>query len=276
MLLLLLQLRLLGRAEAAPPELAKYAVVVGEHATGPTVFAAHQLAHFAGLAADRGRAALPVVSVAQLVPGQPAFVVGAEAAVASGLTTPTLRSPGVIRDDGYFCSSTPDLMRVVLAGGVPPCWPACNQTEAQQRGTINAVFEYLRALGFGFYAVNATALPATVPVRSAVACNRVHSPSFNFRFGNFAFLPFGQPNYWPGSGGAEAMRPLHDRSLWAVANHFNGAMDNNGLPALPTTWGGVAGGAGGYNIAGFVHTSERLVPAAKYPQWYAGSKQLCE
>ena len=86
---MLLPLLLAAAAATTPPApaLANYSVAVagdaGEHAAGPgpAVFAAHQLAHFIGLAADRG-APLPVVSLAELAPGQPAFVVGAEAAVA--------------------------------------------------------------------------------------------------------------------------------------------------------------------------------------------------
>eukprot|EP01052_Picozoa_sp_SAG31_P043905 SAG31_NODE_7470_length_1681_cov_1.360303_1_plen_252_part_00 len=46
------------------------------------------------------------------------------------------------------------------------------------------------------------------------------------------------------------------------------------LPPLPAQWGGSIGYAGG-----FVHTSEDLVPFAKYnishPEWYGGARQLC-
>ena len=257
----------------SPAPVLKGFVVAIEGGAHTTVFAAHQLAHFIGIAAGRS-SALPVLTADSLAPGQPAFFVGPGAARTAGVAASALRSPSVIRDDGMFCSSTPDLTRVILTGGVPDCWPACNQTADGARGTVNAVFEYLRLLGFGFYSVNATALPAALPVAQPAPCNRVHSPSFNYRLLNPALFPYGPP--WPGSGGSdEATRPLYGRSLWAVANHLNGAMDGGELPALPQTWGGAAGGAEGYNIAGFVHTSENIVPSAKYPEWYGGSHQLC-
>ena len=146
---------------------------------------------------------------------------------------------------------------------------------------MNAVFEYLRLVGFRFLAVNATALPPPAANSShpapAVACSGTTNPSFSFRSLNPAFFPYtaytgGNHGYWPGSDAANSAAPLADRSLYAVGNHFNGAMDGGELPGLPTQWGGAAGGALGYNIAGFVHTSENIVPSSTYPEWYGGSK----
>jgi hypothetical protein len=271
-------------AGAATPSLSRFSVVVDPRGPAADDFAARQLAIFLGIAAGSA-APLPVVSprAPGASPGTPVFVVGPAAAVATGgLSVVELHNSGV-RDDGFFCSSssTVDLRQIMLTGGVRSCWPeSCNQTAAESRGTINAVFEYLQMLGFRFFSINTTVLPPLSSSRSTatpVHCNGVHNPSFSFRMINAAFFPYRAytgPVYWPGSDAPRGTQ-LTDRSLYAVANHFNGAMDGGELPGLPGEWGGAAGGAEGYNIAGFVHTSSNIVPPSTYPGWYGGSKQLC-
>ena len=267
MLQVLLLLQAAGAQQAVP--LHEYAVTVGAHASEPERFAAAQLAHFLSLVGRSRRH--DTVAPSAVTP--PLFAVGVEAAASAGVNAAALLGAS-LRDDGFFCQSSNDLRTIVLTGGTRSCHSTaaaggCNLTAAQGRGTINAVFEYLRMAGFGFYAVNATRVPPSGA--AAVPCSGTHNPSFSWRLVIPAFFPVGA--HWPGSGGSdEVTRPLADRSLWAVANHMNGAMEAGEQRTLPLAWGGEPDG---YNIAGFVHTSHNIIPATTYPDWYAGSRQPC-
>jgi len=267
----------IGASEATvvappPPALGSVVVAVDPHAAPPERFAAGQLSHFFSLVAGLP---VPVLSpAAAAATGRPVVAIGVAAAATVGVS-PQHLAAAQLGSDGYFCATAPDFSFIALSGGFSSHSSAIVPANASTtpRGTVNAVFAYLRSLGFKFLAPSVTLGPGPVDaVPQAVRlarCDGTHVPSYNFRLINPAFLPIGA-DPWGDADGDDSKAPLTGSALWWVANGLNGAMDSGELPPLPAAWGGSVRYAGG-----FVHTSEDLVPVARYPAWYGGSEQLC-
>jgi hypothetical protein len=97
------------------------------------------------------------------------IAVGHGAATALGVRPATLASLG---DDSYLISST--------ALGVPPGSVAIASSAHSARGTVYGVFAFLRALGFEFFAENATRVPNPWPTKLP-AIHSIYTPSMESR-----------------------------------------------------------------------------------------------
>ena len=138
---------------ASPPMAMSAELVVAVAAAAPSQeqWAAEQLAHWLGAlpgAPSNCTLGRPHCSPPLLDPsaigGRPAIFVGADAAQAAGFPHSQLHGLG---PDAFRCSSDDAPPRLVLTGGL-------NCTDgAEPRGTINAVFEFLRLAGFRWYGV---------------------------------------------------------------------------------------------------------------------------
>eukprot|EP01052_Picozoa_sp_SAG31_P053646 SAG31_NODE_13864_length_841_cov_1.525606_1_plen_211_part_10 len=177
-----------GSVPVQPLTVGEVTIAVAPNAAVPELFAAQQLAQFLGLVAGGGGSAVPVLSpTAAVASGRPVLAVGAAAAVAVGVPLSRLAHLR-LADDGYFCATAADFRTVALSG-------ATRGNTTAPRGTINAVFEYLRALGFRHLAPNVTLSPGPVGTVRLVRCDGAHTPSFSFRLINPSFLRIGNP--WP-------------------------------------------------------------------------------
>lgn len=164
--------------------------------------------------------AVPVLTpAAAAASGRPTLAVGVAASLAVGVPRASL-SHAQLADDGFYCSTTPGFRSVALSG-------ALRGNSTAPRGTVNAVFAYLRSMGFKFLP-NVTLGPGPVgTVPSAVRlvpCNGAHIPSYGFRLVNPSFLPIGDP--CPVVADGAPPPALEGSALFWVANHFNGAMDS--------------------------------------------------
>lgn len=127
-------------AAPPPPSAGDVAVAVAAAAAAPEQFAAQQLAHFLSLVAGT---AVPVLTpTAAAASGRPTLAVGAAASLAFGVPRSSL-SHAQLADDGYHCATAPGFKTVTLSG-------ALRGNSTAPRGTVNAVFAYLRSLGFKF------------------------------------------------------------------------------------------------------------------------------
>eukprot|EP01043_Picozoa_sp_COSAG02_P051488 COSAG02_NODE_5425_length_4343_cov_2.410697_1_plen_264_part_10 len=180
------------------------AVTVDASATSQERFAAEQLAHWLS------QAILSNVSVVYTTPANESqvkvshMIVGAGAAASALPSTWADQLSG--RPEAYACrsswgphvSSTAEKSRttIVLTGGV-----------AQPRGTIIAVFEFLRDVGFRWWNAahpNRAAL-TTIPAATNLvpACNRIFEPPIEYRLFNGHTVGAGDP-------------------MWRVQNHMYG------------------------------------------------------
>jgi hypothetical protein len=176
---------------------------------------------------SRGRPyCAPALVEPSAVGSAPAIYVGAAAAQAAGVPHAGLHSLG---GDAFHCSFTA-AGALVLTGGV-------NQTDgAEPRGTINAVHEYLRLVGFRWYTpwtadsfggVDRTAPKMTAQFPSCAGLNT--RPSFEFR----SLTASGLMDVTGNQKSAV--------DYWWVANHQNGGGDRTGnsiSTVLPFEWGG--------------------------------------
>ena len=181
------------------------AVPVAVDAPPQERFAAEQLAHWLSRILPANISVLNVTAANASQPAHPHFVVGAGAAAAAALLPPSVAQQLAGRPEAFACRSswgrngtgsrnTPGPTTrhydgpptVVLTGGV-----------AQPRGTLNAVFELLRDIGFRFWNAahpNRTAL-ITLPAATATvpACDRVFEPPIEYRLFNGETVAAGDP-----------------------------------------------------------------------------------
>ena len=198
-------------------------VAVAPGAASQELWAAQQLAKWMGAmpgAARNCSAKFPNCAPAIVAPtevGQaPAVFVGVGAAQAAGVPHAELHSLG---RDAFRCSFTARSGNLVLTGGL-------NRTDgAEPRGTINAVFEYLRLIGFKFYtpysADSYGQFDSTQPEPNASlpSCARLKSkPSFDYRSVSIHNL----------LDSCSTCPQAKATDLWWVQNHMNGGGDRTG------------------------------------------------
>ena len=234
-------------------------VTVDLYAPPQERFAAEQLAYWLSQVSPANVSVVNVTLANASQEARPHFVVGAGAAAAAALP-PSVAQQLVGKPEAFACRSSwidgstemngtasrsfvpPGPATLVLTGGV-----------AQPRGTLNAVFDFLRQVGFRFWNAahpNRTAL-ITLPAPNVTvpACDRVFEPPIEYRLYNGWVVGAGDP-------------------LWRVQNHMSGAMDAE-IPALPAEQGGGVGYVNGY----FASTLYTLVPPEDHfhdhPEWYS-------
>jgi hypothetical protein len=135
-------------------------IVVAADATETEAWAAAKLADLLKL---------PVVPDGGLLaPAAPQIAVGHGAATAIGVPAAVLDS---LDDDSYLVSTS---------RGVPPGSVAIASSAHSTRGTAYGAFGFLRALGFEFFAENATQVPSPLPTSLPAMDARV-SPSYTSR-----------------------------------------------------------------------------------------------
>ena len=249
-------------------------------------FAAAQLAKFLGQALRKEVPVLtPVAAETRChISEQRCYIgVGAGAAVLDGVSVEFLRDSTVFGSDGILAAteglSGKTLASMLLTGGLT----GDNASSCQPRGTLNAVYEFLRFVGIRFFAINATRVPK---LSSLPAFDRLYQPSFDFRMGTQFSITHDRWAWYRGpllpteyeSSGAE---------FW-VANHFNGVWGFQGCAGasnnltkdypctvmpepLPTEWGGstIYASPGGQGADG--DTSFLWAPVEDYnathPEW---------
>ena len=211
-------------------------VAVAADAAAEEEYAAQSLAHVLALAIGEF-GSVSVVNV-QEASGHPHIAVGVGAALAANVTLADLATLGP--DDALCRRQLLDSPHgaLVLTGGAIET--ENDDPKAQVRGTINAVFEYLRRIGFRFYAPDGfnPVLPNNLTPATAL------NPPASVQCGTWA------PSV--------AVRTLNGFSTrgnysWLLANHLNGVEAASWR--LPPQMGGSS-----YYAGGFVHTSLTLVP----------------
>ena len=197
------------------------AIAVAADASAPERFAAGQLADWLGrILPPPG---IPVVNVTRgTAPTLSCIAVGAGAAAAllpAGTLEQLANSSEAflikVVPGGTDAAALLTGRALVLTGGI-----------GQPRGALNAVFEFLRGLGFRFWNPTTAGLAArvTLPLNASArlplpaAVERLFYPPVEYRLYNAQLVSSG------------------DR-LWRVQNHMSGAMDGE-LPALPDHMGG--------------------------------------
>jgi hypothetical protein len=157
-----------------PPhcQLAQMPVAVAANASAFELGAAQELALWAGRAAHRAAGPLPVVTLGALRRrGQPYLAVGADAALATGVSAAQLSS-GELGEEGFVLGTTTH--GAVVLSGAP----------SASRGALYAVYHLLHLLGVRFLAENATVLPASCPAVMPPALRGPvtrHRPAFEYR-----------------------------------------------------------------------------------------------
>lgn len=156
----------------------------------------------------------PALIAPSAVDGRPAIFVGADAAQAAGVPHGELHELG---PDSFRCrdeNAEGRAPRLILTGGL-------NRTDgAQPRGTINAVFEFLRSTGFRWYGAysadefggfdhSAPRLPSLLP-----SCSEILRTTPTFRYRTVL--------------SASTSELTSATKYWWVANHMNGGGDRTG------------------------------------------------
>ena len=241
----------IGTSGAAPSLDQLAAVTVAAVAPPQDHFAAEQLAQWLSrlLPANISVVSLPNPAVER----QPHILVGAEAA--AKLLPPTVVAQLDGKSEAFACYSNWG-QQISLQRGAPSMLALAGGA-GQPRGTIVAVYEFLRMLGFRWWNAGVqqgldaviTVPPPSTSNAPLPACARVYEPPIEYRLYNA---------YLVGAGDG----------LWRVQNHMSGAMDGE-LPPLPPEQGGGIGYVDGY----FVSTLYSLVPPAEHfythPEWYS-------
>ena len=136
-------------------------IVVADDASETEVWAAGKLAGFLKL---------PIMGNGGRADGAAAQIaVGHGAATALGVPAAALAP---LDDDSYLVSTT--------AHGVPPGSVAIASSARSARGTMYGAFAFLRALGFEFFAEDATRIPNPLPAELP-AMDTIYSPSYESR-----------------------------------------------------------------------------------------------
>lgn len=133
-------------------------IVVADNASESEVWAAGTLADVLRLPTHR-----------RAMDNEAQIAVGYGAATAMGVPPAVLAS---LDDDAYFVSTS--------AQGVPRGSVAIASSAHSARGTVYGVFAFLRALGFEFFAENATRIPNPFPTTLPIV-DAIYSPSYESR-----------------------------------------------------------------------------------------------
>ena len=176
------------------PKLDEFVVAVHADASPPERLAAAQLAHWPSAALPRPTPLFVLPANASAAGKRPRFAVGTALARARpGLPVDALASAEAFACQSFGAEHGSGPATIYLTGGT-----------SQPRGTLNAVFELLRALGFRWWAPSTqrvapwlpgpgtpvpgrrTAVPAAAALlaRPAPTCNRTFDPPFEYRLYN--------------------------------------------------------------------------------------------
>ena len=230
-----------GPAAAAAAPLPARIVVAGD-ATDTERWSAAKLAELL---------LLPVEGTTAAAAGTPQIAVGHGAAVAMGVHASDL---GALGDDSFLVSSK--------RGGVPAGSVAIASSARSSRGTMNGAFEFLRALGFEFFAANVSRIPIPRP-STLPELDVLYSPTYVYRDLCMGWLcqELHRRHVSTGNCTAVAEREqwtggaCQDAHTWRPGTNLSAALGLNGLYSFAPVGGSVAPNS----PPGFVATAYNLL-----------------